>query len=125
MKIAKIIKTVASAGTAVVGFGAKVMDFADHVIHRKEYAELEAKRKRRNRIIAITLGIVGGVVAVLLFPYKLVVEKNGDFEIRTLLLRIYRKSDEYDLPEGGSESFDIEGAEDDEVVECELVEAED
>lgn len=121
MKIAKIIKTVASAGTAVVGFGAKAMDFADHIIHREEY---EAK-KRRNRIIAITLGIVGGVVAILLFPYKLVVEKNGDFEIRTLLLRIYRKSDEYDLPEGGSESFDIEDAEDDEVIECEVVEAED
>ena len=125
MKIAKIIKTVASAGTAVVGFGAKALDFADHVIHRKEYEELEAKRKKRNRIIAITLGIVSGVVAILLFPYKLVVEKNGDFEIRTLLLRIYRKSDEYDLPEGGSDSFDIEGAEDDEVIECEVVEAED
>ncbi len=123
MKIAKIIKTVASAGTAVVGFGAKALDFADHVIHRKAYEELEAK-KRRNRIIAITLGIVGGVVAILLFPYKLVVEKNGDFEIRTLLLRIYRKSDEYELPEGGTDEFDIEGVEDD-VVECEVVEAED
>lgn len=121
MKIAKILKTVASAGTAIVGLGTKAMDFADHVIHRKEY---EAK-KRRNRIIAITLGIIGGVVAILLFPYKLVVEKNGDFEIRTLLLRIYRKSDEYDLPEGGTDTFDIEGVDDDEVIECELVEAED
>ena len=121
MKIAKIIKTVASAGAAVVGFGAKALDFADHIVHRQEY---EAK-KRRNRIIGITLGVIGGVVAILLFPYKLVVEKNGDFEIRTLLLRIYRKSDEYDLPEGGSEEFDIEGVEDDEVVECELVEVED
>lgn len=121
MKIAKIIKTVASAGTAVVGLGSKVMDYADHIIHREEY---EAK-KRRKRIIGITLGVIGGVLAILLFPYKLVVEKNGDFEIRTLLLRIYRKSDEYDLPEGGSETFDIEGVEDDEVVECEVVEAED
>ncbi|MBQ9780842.1 MAG: hypothetical protein IJW00_07835 [Clostridia bacterium] len=125
MKIAKIIGSVASVGASIVGFGSKALDFADHIIHRKEYAELEAQRKRRNRIIGITLGIVGGIVAVLLFPYKLVVEKNGDFEIRTLLLRIYRKSDEYDLPEGGSEEFDIEGAEDDEVIECELVEAED
>ena len=121
MRIAKIIKTVASAGTAVVGFGAKALDFADHIIHREEY---EAK-KRRKRIIGITLGIIGGVIAVLLFPYKLVVKKNGDFEIRTLLLRIYRNSEDYDLPEGGSESFDIEGVEDDEVVECQLVEAED
>ncbi len=125
MKFAKLIANVASIGSAIVGFGSKTIDFADHVIHHKAYAEMEAKRKRRNRVIAITLGIVGGVVAVLLFPYKLVVEKNGDFEIRTLLLRIYRKSDEYDLPEGGSESFDIEGVEDDEVVECEVVEAED
>ena len=128
MKFAKLIANVASIGAAVVGFGSKALDFADHIIHRKEYEELEAQRKRRNRIIGITLGIVGGVVAILLFPYKLVVEKNGDFEIRTLLLRIYRKSDEYDLPEGGSEEFDIEAVEDEEdgeVVECELVEAED
>ena len=125
MKFAKLIASVASVGSAIVGFGSKAIDFADHVIHRKEYEALEAQRKRRNRIIAITLGIVGGVVAILLFPYKLVVEKNGDFEIRTLLLRIYRKSDEYDLPEGGSDSFDIEGAEDDEVIQCEVVEAED
>ncbi len=124
MKFAKFIAGVASVGSAIVGFGTKAIDFADHVIHRKEYEALEAQRKRRNRIIAITLGIVGGVVAILLFPYKLVVEKNGDFEIRTLLLRIYRKSDEYDLPEGGSEEFDIEGVEDD-VIECEVVEAED
>ena len=125
MKIAKIIGSIASVGASVVGFGSKALDLADHFIHRKEYEALEAKRKRRNRIIAITLGIVGGVVAILLFPYKLVVEKNGDFEIRTLLLRIYRKSDEYDLPEGGSEEFDIEAADDEEVIECEVVEAED
>ncbi|MBE6585486.1 MAG: hypothetical protein E7645_03040 [Ruminococcaceae bacterium] len=124
MKIAKIIGTLASAGAAVVGFGTKALDFADHIIHRKEYEALAAK-KRRNRIIGITLGIIGGVVAILLFPYKFVVEKNGDFEIRTLLLRIYRKTEDYDLPEGGSEAFDIEDAEDGEVVECELIEAED
>ena len=121
MKIAKLVKNVALAGAAVVGLGTKALDFADHIIHREEY---EAK-KRRKRIIGITLGIIGGVVAILLFPYKLVVKKNGDFEIRTLLLRIYRNSEEYDLPEGGSESFDIEGTEEDEVVECQLVEADD
>ena len=125
MKIAKIIGSIASVGAAITGFGSKALDFADHIIHRKEYEEMEAKRKRRNRIIGITLGIIGGVVAILLFPYKLVVEKNGDFEIRTLLLRIYRKSDEYDLPEGGTEEFDIEAVEDEEVVECEIVETED
>ena len=125
MKIAKIIGSVASVGAAVVGFGSKALDLADHFIHRKEYEALEAQRKRRNRIIGITLGIIGGIVAVLLFPYKLVVEKNGDFEIRTLLLRIYRKSEENDLPEADTETFDIEAADADEVIECEVVEAED
>ena len=47
---------------------------------------------------------------VLLFPYKLIVKRNGDFEIRTLLLRVYRRSEDYDIPEGGNEGFDIEEA---------------
>ncbi len=120
MKIAKIIKNVAKVGTAVVGFGSKALEFADHIIHREEYE----KKKKRARAVKIILCVIGGVVAVLLFPYKLVVKKNGDFEIRTLLLRIYRNSDEYELPEGGSEEFDIVGVEDEEVVECQLVDAE-
>ena len=56
------------------------------------------------------LAIVGGIIVVLLFPYKLIVKRNGDFEIRTLLLRVYRRSEDYDIPEGGNESFDIEEA---------------
>ena len=47
---------------------------------------------------------------VLFFPYRLIVKRNGDFEIRTLLLRIYRRSPDYAIPEGGSDSFDIEDA---------------
>lgn len=117
MKIAKVIKNVMKAGTAVVGFGAKALEFADRIVHHEEY---ERKRKRA-RVIKIVLCVIGGVVAVLLFPYKLVVKKNGDFEIRTLLLRVYRNADEYELPEGGSEEFDIAGVEDD-VCECELAE---
>ena len=113
MKITKIVKRVASVGGFFVKVGSKVGNFADHVIHHNEY---EA-RKKRNRIIKICLIVAGGILLVLLFPYKLVVKKNGDFEIRTLLLRIYRKSDEYDLPEGGPETFDIEGVE---TCECEL-----
>ena len=121
MKFAKMVKKVIKLGSVVAGFGAAVVTFADHIIHREEYE----RKKRRARIIKITLCVIGGIAAILLFPYKLVVEKNGDFEIRTLLLRIYRKSDEYDLPEGGSDSFDIEAVEDEEVIECEVVEAED
>ena len=113
MKITKIVKRLASVGGFFVKVGSKISDFADHVIHRKEY---EARRKR-NLIIKITLCVIGGVLLVLLFPYKLVVKKNGDFEIRTLLLRVYRKSDECDAPEAGSETFDNEGVE---TCECEL-----
>lgn len=117
MKIAKIIKSVMNVGSAVVGFGSKALELADRIIHREEYE----RRQKRARAIKIVLCVIGGIVAVLLFPYKLVVKKNGDFEIRTLLLRVYRNSDEYDVPEGGSEDFDIQAVEDD-VCECELVE---
>ena len=63
--------------------------------------------------------IIGGVIAVLLFPYRLIVKRNGDFEIRTLLLRVYRRSEDYDIPEGGSEDFEIAGA----VEETDSIEA--
>ena len=119
MKFAKVLKSVIGVGTAVLGFGAKAMEFADRIIHREEYE----RRERRARAIKITLCVIGGIVAVLLFPYKLVVKKNGDFEIRTLLLRVYRNADEYDVAEGGNEEFDIQGVEE-EACECELVEAE-
>ena len=74
------------------------------MIHKKEY-----ERKARNRKIfwTILLSVLGGIVVVLLFPYKLIVKRNGDFEIRTLLLRVYRRSEDYDIPEGGSDEFDI------------------
>lgn len=119
MKFAKMVKKVIKLGSVVAGFGAAVVTFADHIIHREEYE----RKKRRARIIKITLCVIGGIAAILLFPYKLVVKKNGDFEIRTLLLRVYRNADEYELPEGGNDEFDICGVQDD-VCECELVEAE-
>ena len=40
-------------------------------------------------------------------------EDEDDFEIRTLLLRVYRRSEDYDIPEGGSDSFDIEAVPED------------
>ncbi len=117
MKFAKVVKKVVKFGSVIAGFGATVVSFADHIIHREEYE----RKKRRARIIKITLCVIGGIAAILLFPYKLVVKKNGDFEIRTLLLRVYRNADEYELPEGGNDEFDITAA--DEVCECELVDA--
>ena len=46
-----------------------------------------------------------------MIPYRFVVKRNGDFEIRTLLIRIYRRGAEYKIPKGGNETFEISTAE--------------
>ncbi len=120
MKISKIIKTISKAGTvgrSVVKFGNRAVDMADHIIHKKEYE----KARKRALACKIVLGVAAGVLVVLLFPYKIVVEKNGDFEIRSLLLRTFRKTSPYNVPEGGSDEFDIPGIEDD-FAECAVIE---
>ena len=116
MSIFKVVKKVAKAGGKLVDVFENVVDFADHVIHKKEY---ERKAKKRKIFWTILLSVVGGIVAVLLFPYRLIVKRNGDFEIRTLLLRVYRRSEDYDIPAGGSEEFEIAGA----VEETDAIEA--
>ena len=116
MKIFKVFKTVAKVGEKLVDAFESVVDFADHLIHKKEY---ERKAKRRKIFWTILLSVLGGIVVVLLFPYRLIVKRNGDFEIRTLLLRVYRRSEDYDIPEGGSDSFEIEGV----VEETDAIEA--
>lgn len=73
--------------------------------------EREQKAKRRKIFWAVFLGAVGVTLAVLFFPYKLVVKRNGDFEIRTLLIRLYRKTADYNIPKGGNEGFEIASAE--------------
>ena len=108
MKMFKVFKAVAKIGEKLVGAFEGVVDFADHLIHKKEY---ERRAKRRKIFWTIFLSVLGGIVVVLLFPYRLIVKRNGDFEIRTLLLRVYRRSEDYDIPEGGNESFEIEGVE--------------
>ena len=116
MFIFKAFKVVTKVGEKMVSAFEKAVDFADHVIHKKEY---ERKARKRKIFWTILLSVVGGIVVVLLFPYKLIVKRNGDFEIRTLLLRVYRRSEDYDIPEGGNESFDIEEAgEDEDVIEA-------
>ena len=107
MFIFKVLGAVAKLGGKIVDAFDSVVDFADHLIHKKEY---ERRAKRRKLFWTILLSVVGGIIVVLLFPYKLIVKRNGDFEIRTLLLRVYRRSEDYDIPEGGSDSFDIEEA---------------
>lgn len=109
MSIFKVFKAVAKVGEKIVGVFEKAVDFADHVIHKKEY---ERRAKRRKIFWTILLSVLGGIVVVLLFPYRLIVKRNGDFEIRTLLLRVYRRSEDYDIPEGGSNEFDIAEAAD-------------
>ncbi len=104
MKIFKVFKAVAKIGEKIVGAFEKAVDYADHVIHRKEY---EKRAHRRKVVWTVILSVAGGIIAVLLFPYRVIVKKNGDFEIRTLLLHVYRRSDEYDIPEGGTEEFEI------------------
>ena len=109
MKIFKVLSVFATVGEKIVDAFETVVDFADHVIHRKEY---ERRAKARKRFWTILLSITGGILAVLLFPYRVIVKKNGDFEVRTLLFRVYRRTEEYDIPEGGSEEFEIEGVAD-------------
>ena len=108
MFIFKVLGALAKFGGKIVDVYEDVLDYVDHLIHKKEY---ERRAKQRKLFWTILLSVVGGIIVVLLFPYKLIVKRNGDFEIRTLLLRVYRRSEDYDIPEGGGESFDIEPVE--------------
>ena len=107
MSIFKVVKKVGKIGGKLVDVFEGAVDFADHLIHKKEY---ERRAKRRKIFWTVMLSVLGGIVVVLFFPYRFIVKRNGDFEIRTLLLRVYRRSEEYDIPEGGNESFEIAGA---------------
>lgn len=110
MSIFKVFGAIAKLGGKIVDVYEDVMDHVDHIIHKKEY---ERKAKKRKLFWTILLSVVGGIVVILLFPYRFIVKRNGDFEIRTLLLRVYRRSEDYDIPEGGSDSFDIDAVEED------------
>ncbi len=103
MKIFKVFKALAKVGEKIVDAFEWVVDFADHIIHREKYA----RQKRRKTFWTIVLAVAGGIIAVLLFPYRIIVKKNGDFEIRSLLIRVYRRTEDYAIPEGGSAEFEI------------------
>ena len=107
MSIFKVVKKVGKIGGKLVDVFEGAVDFADHLIHKKEY---ERRAKRRKIFWTILLSVVGGITVVLLFPYRFIVKRNGDFEIRTLLLRVYRRSEDYDIPDGGNDEFDIPAA---------------
>ncbi len=115
MKISKVFKVMAKIGETIVDAFESVVDFADHIIHRKKYA----RAKRRKTICTIILAVAGGIIAILVFPYRFIVKRNGDFEIRTLLFRVYRRTDDYAIPEGGSAEFEIaEVSEDIDAIEA-------
>lgn len=116
-KLAKALSLFVKLGDKIVTVFGKVVDAVDHLVHYKEY-------RRERRIAAVfrtMLCVACGVLAVVFFPYKIKVEKNGDFEIRSLMLRVYRKTREYEVPDGDGE-FDICGVED-EDDECHALEA--
>lgn len=107
MFIFKVLGAITKFGGKIVDVYEDVLDYVDHLVHKKEY---ERRAKQRKLFWTILLSVVGGIIVVLLFPYKLIVKRNGDFEIRTLLLRVYRRSEDCDIPEGGNDSLDIEEA---------------
>ena len=96
MKIFKVLGFFAKMGGKLASWYGSFIEFADHVIHKKEY---ERRAKRRKLFWVIFLSVLGGIIVVLLFPYRLKVKRNGDFEIRTLLLRVYRKRENQDVLE--------------------------
>ncbi len=110
MKLIKVFKVVAKLGSKVVDLFEDAVDFCDRLIHRKEY---ERRAKHRKLVWTIVLSIAGGIIAVLLFPYRVIVKRNGDFEIRSLLIRIYRRTEDYEIPAGGSDEFEIAAADED------------
>ena len=88
MKVMNLVKDVTSIGSKVAGISSAALATADRAIHYKEYKA----KKARNRAIAITLGVIGGILVVLFFPYKVKVKKNGDFELKSLMLKVSRKT---------------------------------
>ena len=109
MFIFKVLGAITKFGGKIVDAFDSVVDFADHLIHKKEYE----RRARKRRIFwTVFCSVIGGIIVVLMFPYKLVIKRNGDFEVRTLLLRVYRKTEEPEVIDDGDDGFDIAPAAD-------------
>lgn len=117
MSIFKIVKAIAKVGEKIVDVFENVVDFADHIIHKKEY---ERKAKRRKTFWTVMLSVAGGLLVVLLFPYRIIIKKNGDFMISNLLFRV--KTSTFDLPEADDDcsDFDIAGVDDYDYEEDEI-----
>ncbi len=82
-------------GEKIVEFIIGIVTFLDNAYHREEYDRI----RRRKIAFWVVVSVIGTIVIALFFPYRLVVKKNGNFEIRCLLLRVSRnKPDGSDLP---------------------------
>ena len=105
MATLKVISTV----IALIKKGMSLIGVAKKLFNKKK--EQEKKAKKRKIFWTVFLSVVGVILVVLFFPYRFVIKRNGDFEIRTLLIRIFRKSGDYQIPQGGHEGFEISTAE--------------
>ena len=113
MRLVNFFSACASAFNWMAGGTSKIVDFFDRAIHYREYREAE----RRAKIVRTILLILGVVLVVLFFPYKIRIEKNGDYEIRTLLLKMHRKTKPNELEES---DLDF-GMDDHHVADVEVV----
>ena len=111
MKFMKIFTACTTAFAAVAGGASKAMEFVDHLVHYREYRAAE----KRAKVIRTVLLVLGGILLVLFVPYKVRIEKNGDYEIRTLVLKMSRKTEPNELEE--SDELDLGLEEDNENVE--------
>lgn len=116
-KLVKVLSVFVKLGERAASLFGKVVDAADRLLQYKEYR----RQKRVAAVFRTMLCVACGVLAVVFFPYRVRVEKNGDFEIRSLMLRIYRKTTPYQAPQENSEEFDITGVEDEDAAECQVV----
>ena len=106
----QVLKVITSVFSMLKGGASLIEKLTTSASARREK---EKKAKRRKIFWTVFLSIVGVTLVVLFFPYKLVVKRNGDFEIRTLLIRLYRKTADYNIPTGGSDTFEIAPATED------------
>ena len=113
-KFVKFFSAFTAIFAGLAGGAAKCVEFCDRMVHYREYRAAE----KRAKVIRTILLVLGGIMLVLLIPYKVRIEKNGDYEIRTLALKLSRKTKPNDTEselELGLDDLDVDNVE---VVEA-------
>ena len=72
-KLVKILSVFVKLGERAASLFGKVVDAADRLLHYKEYR----RQKRVAAVFRTMLCVACGVLAVVFFPYRVRVEKNG------------------------------------------------